>query len=110
MFVKVLNFILKSHKIDMSEKRILLSEPMFTFLCKRGSWIDQVNGKNVELSLSSREIATLCKGEILDKVYVDWSGDLIFKFALQDIGFDTINEILKRSPLFADLAGNFLNM
>jgi hypothetical protein len=30
-------------------------------------------------------------------------------FMLQDIGLDTINEILKRSPIYADLAGNLLN-
>jgi hypothetical protein len=30
-------------------------------------------------------------------------------FMLQDIGFDTINEILKRSPIYSDLAGNFIN-
>lgn len=92
------------------EKRISLNEAMFTSLCKRGYWVDHINGQNIEIPFNSRELSTVCKGEILDKIYSDWNGNIIFKFALQDIGFDTINEILKRSPLFADLAGNFLNM
>jgi hypothetical protein len=89
----------------MDEKRILLNESTFTNLCKMGFLKDG----NIQLNFTSNEIATLCKGEILEKTYNDWSGNIIFKFALQDIGFEIINEILKRSPIFSDLTGNFLN-
>jgi len=87
------------------ERKILLNEADFTSICKKG--FAAADGK--QLSFSSREIATLCQGKILEKQSIEWTGTLEFKFALQDIGFETINEILKRSPIYSDLAGNFLN-
>ena len=89
----------------MKENRILLNESSFTSLVKKGFIIYD----GIEVSLYKSDISNLCKGEIVEKIHTDWTGDIIFKLALQDIGFDVINEILKRSPLFNDLAGNFLN-
>lgn len=106
MFVKVQNFTTKNNKMIM-EKRIVVTEPMLVGICKRG--FIQVDADN-QVSFTSREVAHLCQGRILDKEIVGWSENTIFKFALQDIGFDMINEILKRSPLFGDLAGSFLNI
>lgn len=103
MFVKVQNFTTKNNKIIM-EKRIVLTESMFTGICKRG--FIQVDTDN-QLSFTSREIAQLCQGKILDKEVAGWSENINYKFILQDIGFDMINEILKRSPLFGELSGNF---
>jgi hypothetical protein len=88
------------------ERKILLTEGMFTGLCKMGSMKVE---NDIQISFTSREITQLCKGEVLDKSVIGWTENINFKFALQDIGFDMINEILKRSPLFGDLAGNFLN-
>ena len=105
MFVKVQNFTTKNNKIIM-EKRIVLTEPLFTGVCKRG-FIQLDN--STQLSFTSKDISEICKGQILEKQIHDWNGTTVIKFALQDIGFDTINEILKRSPLFSELAGNFLN-
>ncbi len=86
------------------EKRIVLTETMFTGICKRG--FIQIDTDN-QVSFTSREIAQLCQGKILDKEVSGWSENINYKFILQDIGFDMINEILKRSPLFGELAGNF---
>ena len=86
------------------EKRIVLTETMFTGICKRG--FIQIDTDN-QVSFTSREIAQLCQGKILDKEVAGWSENINYKFILQDIGFDMINEILKRSPLFGELAGNF---
>ena len=105
MFVKVQNFTIKNNKIIM-EKRIVVTEPMLVGICKRG--FIQIDTDN-QVSFTSREIAQLCQGKILDKEVVGWSENTNFKFALQDIGFDMINEILKRSPLFGELVGSFLD-
>ena len=88
------------------EKRIVVTETMFTGICKRG--FIQVD-TDTQVSFTSREIAHLCQGRILDKDVVSWTENMNFKFALQDIGIEMIDDILKRSPLFGDLAGNFLN-
>ena len=103
MFVKVQNFTTKNNKNNM-EKRIVLTEPMFTGICKRG--FIQIDNDN-QVSFTSREISQLCQGRILDKEVAGWTENINFKFALQDIGLDMINEILKRSPLFGDLVGSF---
>ena len=87
------------------EKRILLNDVMFTSLAKKGFLMDG----NVQLQLTTRELALLCQGKILEKQHIEWAGPVEYRIALQDIGFDMINEILKRSPIYADLAGNFAN-
>lgn len=88
----------------MNEKRILLSESNFSQLTKIGNF--QIG--NYSVQFDKNDIRTLCKGEIIEKTGVDWT-DTTYKFMLQDIGFDNINEILKRSPIFSELANNFLN-
>lgn len=87
------------------EKRILLNDVMFTSLAKKGFLMDG----NVQLQLATRELALLCQGKIVEKQHVDWNGTIEYRLALQDIGFEMINEILKRSPIFSELAGNFAN-
>jgi len=87
------------------ENRISLNEAMFTNLCKMG----YIKDGNNQLTFTSTEIAKICKGEILEKNIENWGEINNYKFLLQDIGFDLINEILKRSPIYSDLAGNFLN-
>ena len=103
IFVKVQNFIIKKYRNDM-EKRILLTEGMFTGLCKMGFMKFE---NDTQITFTSREITQLCKGEVLDKSVIGWSETTIYQFLLQDIEIDTINEILKRSPIFSDLSGNF---
>lgn len=91
----------------MKETRILLSEPMFTNLCKMGFYTAvENNGKN-DLYFTKEDIKLLANGKVVEKeasyAQTNWM------FMLQDIGFDIINEILKRSPIYADLAGNFID-
>ena len=78
---------------------------MFTSLAKKGFLMDG----NVQLQLTTRELALLCQGKILEKQHIDWNGTIEYRLAMQDIGFEMINEILKRSPIFSELAGNFTN-
>lgn len=86
----------------MKEKRILLTEPMFIGLCKKGYYSTPDSG---DLYFTKEDIKTLATGKIASK---EESG-IQWLFMLQDIGFDMIDEILKRSPIYMDLAGNFLN-
>ena len=64
------------------EKRIVLTETMFTGICKRG--FIQIDTDN-QVSFTSREIAQLCQGKILDKEVAGWSENINYKFILQDI-------------------------
>lgn len=76
----------------MKENRIVVTETMFTNICKNGSFM--------RMGFTKAEIKTISTGQILEKE----KEDELFKFALQDIGKDTIIEILKRSPIYSDLA------
>jgi hypothetical protein len=58
-----------------------------------------------DVFVNRNDIRTLVKGEILT-IPVDEED---FKIALQDIGFTMIREILKRSPLFSELAEEITN-
>lgn len=84
----------------MKETRTLLTEPMFTNLCKKGYYTAE---SNEDLFFTKEEIRLLMNGKIVEKEAS--YGQVKCLFMLQDIGFDHINEILKRSPIFADLAG-----
>lgn len=77
---------------------------MFTTLCKRGYYTAE---NKEDLFFTKEDIRLLANGKIVEKEAA--YGQAKFLFLLQDIGFDHINEILKRSPIFADLAGNFIN-
>jgi hypothetical protein len=91
----------------MKEKRILLSEAMFTNLCKIGYYTAVENNSKNDLYFTKEDIKLLANGKVVEKdasyAQTNWM------FMLQDIGFDIINEILKRSPIYMDLAGNFIN-
>ena len=105
-FVSVRNFILKNNRTYMKETRTLLNEAMFTNLCKMGYYTAVENNSKNDLYFTKEDIRLLVTGKIVEKeasyTQTNWL------FLLQDIGFDNINEILKRSPIFADLAGNFI--
>jgi len=58
-----------------------------------------------DVFVNRNDIRTLVKGEILT-IPVDEED---FKIVLQDIGFTMIREILKRSPLFSELAEEITN-
>ena len=91
----------------MKETRTLLNEAMFTNLCKMGYYTAVENNSKNDLYFTKEDIRLLVTGKIVEKeasyAQTNWL------FLLQDIGFDNINEILKRSPIYSDLAGNFIN-
>ena len=105
-FVSVRNFILKNNRTYMKETRTVLNEAMFTNLCKMGYYTAVENNSKNDLYFTKEDIRLLVTGKRVEKeasyTQTNWL------FLLQDIGFDNINEILKRSPIFADLAGNFI--
>jgi hypothetical protein len=91
----------------MKETRILLNEPMFTNLCKMGFYTAVENNMKNDLYFTKEDIKSLVNSKVVEKdasyTQTNWM------FMLQDIGFDIINEILKRSPIYADLAGKFID-
>lgn len=105
-FASVRNFILKNNRTDMKETRTLLNESMFTNLCKMGYYTAVENNSKNDLYFTKEDIKLLANGKVVTKeasyAQTNWL------FMLQDIGFDLINEILKRSPIYSDLAGNFI--
>lgn len=89
---------------NIKEIRTLLTEDMFTHVCKVGFISIRSNdfGKT-DIHFYKVDILNLAKGEIISKEM----GTEVFKFALQDIGLETIREIIKRSPVFHELSNQF---
>jgi hypothetical protein len=85
---------------ERKEIRMLLNEYTFTNLCKAGFFMHNSPTGKTDVFVNRNDIRTLIKGEILTIPV----GEEDFKIALQDIGFTMIREILKRSPLFSELA------
>jgi len=83
----------------MKENRISLTEAAFTNLCKKGSFIIEDSYGRSDIPFTTQQIKSLIKGEILEIKSMD--GMIINNLILQDIGFDKINEILKRSPVYS---------
>lgn len=85
----------------MKEIRNSLNEAMFTNICKHGFIRHQSTlSGTFDIRFSKNDIKQLCSGQIIEKD----ADDAILKFALQDLGLDTIKEVVKRSPIYSDLA------
>lgn len=84
----------------MIENRISLTEMTFTNLCKSG-FITQRSKLygTIDINITRVDMSILVKGDILKKNI----GEEEFLLALQDIGFDNIKEIVKRSPIFSEM-------
>ncbi len=83
----------------MKEVRILLTEETFTLLCKQGFILNKNSMFNTsQINITKADMEKLINGEIIEKP-VDGKD---FKIALQDIGFDRIYAILKRSPIYGN--------
>lgn len=83
----------------MKEIRILLTEQTFTELCKRGAVEYKMSYFNtLEIRITKNDILDLSSGDIITKE-VDGQE---FKLALQDIGYDRIAAIIKRSPVYGN--------
>jgi hypothetical protein len=89
----------------MKETRILLTEVMFTNICKMGYYTAVENNSKNDMYFTKEDIKLLVTGKIVEKeasyAQTNWM------FMLQKIEFDLINEILKRSPIYSDMAGTF---
>jgi hypothetical protein len=87
--------------MEKREIRTLFTETLFTGLCKNGFTRHQskISG-TYDVRFTKIDIKHLCEGKIIEKD-VD---DAILKFALQDLGLDLIREIVRRSPIYSELA------
>jgi len=85
----------------MKEIRNSLNEAMFTNICKHGFIRHQSTlSGTFDVRFSKNDMKQLCLGQIVEKD----ADDAILKFALQDLGLDIIKEVVKRSPIYSDLA------
>ena len=89
---------------NIKEIRTVLTEEMFTHVCKVGFISIRSNdfGKT-DINFNKFDILQLVKGEIISKEL----GTEVFKFALQIIDLEMIKEIVKRSPIFSELSNQF---
>lgn len=86
----------------MEEIRVVFNEKTFTDLAKSGFY--KTYNSSSTISFTKNDILALCKrGEIVDK----FMNDKLYKFVCQDLGFNVYREILKRSPIWSDLALEF---
>jgi hypothetical protein len=87
--------------MEKREIRTSLNESMFTNICKHGFIRHQSTlSGTYDVSFTRIDIKHLCKGEVLEKQ----TDDAVLKLALQDIGSELIREIVKRSPIYSELA------
>lgn len=86
--------------MEKKEIRLVFNETSFTNVCKNGFMpYKDVNG-TIDIRFSKNDIKTLCKGDVLS---IDTNENKIL-IILQDLGLDYIREIVRRSPIFSDLA------
>jgi hypothetical protein len=83
----------------MNELRILLNEITFTNLCKSGYLTYQGKLGKREIYITKLDLRELARESIITKEY----DDEVIKISLQDIGMETIKEIIKRSPIYGDM-------
>ena len=87
--------------MEKREIRASLNEAMFTNICKHGFIKHQSTlSGTYDVSFTRIDMKHLCTGEVLEKQ----TDDAILKFGLQDIGLELIREIVKRSPIYSELA------
>jgi hypothetical protein len=87
--------------MEKREIRASLNEVMFTNLCKHGFIKHQSTlSGTYDVRFTRIDIKHLCSGDILEKQ----TDDAILMFALQDLGSEMIREIVKRSPIYSELA------
>jgi hypothetical protein len=87
--------------MEKREIRTSLNEAMFTNICKHGFIRHQSTLTGTyDVSFTRIDMKQLCTGEVLEKQ----TDDAVLKFGLQDIGSELIREIVKRSPIYSELA------
>lgn len=83
----------------MNEIRTVLSEVLFTNVCKNGVFKYGQGYEAVEIRFTRLDMLDFAKGKIVTKN----EDGKVFLFALSDFGLDQVKEILKRSPIFSDM-------
>ena len=87
--------------MEKREIRTSLNEAMFTNICKHGFMKHQSTLTGAyDIRFTRVDMKQLCSGEVLEKQ----TDDAVLKFGLQDIGSELIKEIVKRSPIYSELA------
>jgi len=87
--------------MEKREIRVSINEVMFTNICKHGFIKHQSTlSGTYDVTFTRIDIKHLCKGDILEKQ----TDDAILKLALQDLGLEMIREIVRRSPIYSELA------
>jgi hypothetical protein len=87
-------------EIDSRKKKISVDYNLFTHICKSGFVIDNLPNGRVDISFTKVDIIDMCKGKIVEK---DYYGQ-VYQFLMINIDRIDMIEILKRSPLFQQIA------
>lgn len=80
--------------------KVPLTQPQFTQVCKAGFLTTQEKSGRVDITFSSNDILTLCRGSFIEKQGLDET----YKFGIMNISSYEIREIVKRSPMFGGIA------
>ncbi|MCK9476797.1 MAG: hypothetical protein M0R46_12800 [Candidatus Muirbacterium halophilum] len=86
--------------MEKKEIRLVFNETSFTNVCKNGFMPYKDALGTIDIRFNKNDIKTLCKGDML---VID-NDDIKILIILQDLGLDYIREIVRRSPIFSDLA------
>lgn len=82
-----------------NEIRTVLNEVTFTNLCKSGVAKHGTDYNKTDVYFTKVDMKILISGEIVTKN----ENDQVFQYMLQDIGFELIKEILRRSPIYGEM-------
>ena len=82
-----------------NEIRTSLNENMFSNLCKSGVITHGTGYTRTDVYFTKADMKNLALGEIVTK----HENDQTFQYALQDIGFELIKEIIRRSPIYGEM-------
>ena len=81
------------------EIRTVFNEVTFTNLCKSGVAKHGIDYNKTDVYFTKADMKSLIKGEIVTK----HENDQVFQYILQDIGFELIKEIIRRSPIYGEM-------
>jgi hypothetical protein len=81
------------------EIRTVFNEVTFTNLCKSGIAKHGIDYNKTDVYFTKQDIKKLVSGEIVTKN----ENDQVFLYLLQDIGFELIKEIIRRSPIYGEM-------
>lgn len=91
---------LKREAEEALKKKVSVDYNLFTHICKSGMLSDVLPSGRVDITFTSIDIRTLCEGGILEKQYYGQ----VYQFLVFNVSREDQVEILKRSPLFQQLA------